>query len=43
MFRILFLFSITGQYLWEHILGGELQIGNSWSYGVKKLDNIEFR
>ena len=32
-----------GQYLWEHILGGDIQIGNSWSYGVKKLDNIEFR
>lgn len=34
-----------GQYLWGHILGGDLQIDDSkgWSYGEKKIDNIQFR
>lgn len=39
------MFLFPGQYLWEHILDGDLKIGNAkkWSYGVKKIDNIEFR
>lgn len=34
-----------GQYLWEHVLQGDLKIENAkmWSHGVKKIRNIEFR
>lgn len=37
--------SVAGEYLWEHILDGEVEekMGGVWSYGTKRIGAITFR